>query len=202
MKPVVLTLGTFDGVHRGHQALLARARQRAHALKGEVLAVAFERPPRVFFRPDTVVPEFNDPDREGRMASAVRGGPGGTPSVRARACPPLRARIPREGHPAALEGAGGRGRLQFLFWPGPRRAPRVSEKGRAPSGAAGARGAGSSGPGGDRFFGENSRPARRRGFGRRAPRPGASLHARGGRATGPGLGASVGLPHGQLESRP
>jgi riboflavin kinase/FMN adenylyltransferase len=61
VKPVVLTLGTFDGVHRGHQALLARARQRAHALKGEVLAVAFERPPRVFFRPDTVVPGLTTP---------------------------------------------------------------------------------------------------------------------------------------------
>lgn len=61
MKPVVLTLGTFDGVHRGHQALLARARRRADALKGEVLAVAFERPPRLFFRPDTVVPALTTP---------------------------------------------------------------------------------------------------------------------------------------------
>lgn len=51
MRPVVLTLGTFDGVHLGHQALLDLARRRADRLGGEVLAVAFDRPPRLFFSP-------------------------------------------------------------------------------------------------------------------------------------------------------
>lgn len=51
LRPVVLTLGTFDGVHRGHQELLSVAHRRARALKGDVLAVAFDRPPRLFFSP-------------------------------------------------------------------------------------------------------------------------------------------------------
>lgn len=59
--PVVLTLGTFDGVHRGHQSLLSLARRRADALKGHVLAVAFERPPRVYFRPEKKVPRLTSP---------------------------------------------------------------------------------------------------------------------------------------------
>ncbi|MBL8023226.1 MAG: riboflavin biosynthesis protein RibF [Elusimicrobia bacterium] len=50
-RPVVLTLGTFDGLHLGHQRLLSLARRRARFLKGHVRAVAFNRPPRLFFSP-------------------------------------------------------------------------------------------------------------------------------------------------------
>jgi riboflavin kinase/FMN adenylyltransferase len=50
-RPVILTLGTFDGVHRGHQRLLEVAHRRAQAVNGDVLAVAFERPPRHHFSP-------------------------------------------------------------------------------------------------------------------------------------------------------
>jgi riboflavin kinase/FMN adenylyltransferase len=46
-----LTLGTFDGVHRGHQTLLDTARRRARLRGGDVVAVAFDRPPRLFFSP-------------------------------------------------------------------------------------------------------------------------------------------------------
>lgn len=42
----VLTLGTFDGVHRGHQRILRRVAKRAKALGASPIALAFTMPPR------------------------------------------------------------------------------------------------------------------------------------------------------------
>jgi len=52
-KGGVVALGNFDGVHRGHQALLARAREQAASLGAPVVAFTFEPHPRGFFVPDT-----------------------------------------------------------------------------------------------------------------------------------------------------
>lgn len=45
----VVTLGAFDGVHRGHRALLAHVRGRADALDLPAIALTFEPVPRQFF---------------------------------------------------------------------------------------------------------------------------------------------------------
>ena len=48
----VATIGNFDGVHRGHQAILARLRERAADLGLPSCVVIFEPQPREFFAPD------------------------------------------------------------------------------------------------------------------------------------------------------
>ncbi len=51
--PVVLALGTFDGVHRGHQALLAHARERARTLGGRSAALTFDPHPATVLTPES-----------------------------------------------------------------------------------------------------------------------------------------------------
>lgn len=47
----VLTVGAFDGMHRGHAALLAKVRERSSALGVIAGAVSFEPLPRGYFSP-------------------------------------------------------------------------------------------------------------------------------------------------------
>lgn len=49
-----LTLGNFDGVHRGHQALLAETVRHARALGGPAVAVTFDPHPGLLLRPDSI----------------------------------------------------------------------------------------------------------------------------------------------------
>jgi riboflavin kinase/FMN adenylyltransferase len=51
--PTALTIGNFDGVHRGHRAILDVLRQRAHAQGLAPSVMTFEPHPREFFSPDT-----------------------------------------------------------------------------------------------------------------------------------------------------
>jgi len=50
-KGSVLALGNFDGVHRGHQALIGEARRIAKSSGRPLAALVFEPYPREFFRP-------------------------------------------------------------------------------------------------------------------------------------------------------
>src|SRR5687768_18619552 len=50
--PVALTIGNFDGVHLGHQAMLARLKEAATRLDLTTCVMIFEPHPREFFAPD------------------------------------------------------------------------------------------------------------------------------------------------------
>ena len=47
--PCVVTIGNFDGVHLGHQTLLAEVKKRAHVLKLESAVITFEPNPKDYF---------------------------------------------------------------------------------------------------------------------------------------------------------
>ncbi len=61
-RPCALTIGNFDGVHRGHQAVLAALRQRADALGVPACVLTFEPHPREYFAALAGTPE-NAPAR-------------------------------------------------------------------------------------------------------------------------------------------
>lgn len=54
----VVTIGNFDGVHRGHQAILARLREHAARLGLPARVVLFEPHPVEFFRPEADEPRL------------------------------------------------------------------------------------------------------------------------------------------------
>lgn len=45
-RPVVATVGSFDGLHAGHRVLLARLRSEAAAIDGQSVVVTFDPHPR------------------------------------------------------------------------------------------------------------------------------------------------------------
>ncbi|MFO0930839.1 MAG: bifunctional riboflavin kinase/FAD synthetase [Gemmataceae bacterium] len=65
----VVAIGAFDGVHRGHQALLDAMRVRAHELGLVSVALSFEPLPRQFFQGRQVVARLSSPgERAVRLA--------------------------------------------------------------------------------------------------------------------------------------
>jgi riboflavin kinase/FMN adenylyltransferase len=50
--PSVVTIGNFDGVHRGHRAVIAQVIERAHALQARSIAVTFDPHPVRMLHPE------------------------------------------------------------------------------------------------------------------------------------------------------
>ncbi len=53
LKKSVVTIGNFDGMHIGHQAIFAKAVEEAKARDARAVALTFEPHPEAFFRPDS-----------------------------------------------------------------------------------------------------------------------------------------------------
>jgi len=60
LQGAVLAIGNFEGVHRGHRALIGAALARARTLKRPAAALTFEPHPRSYFRPDEPVFRLTD----------------------------------------------------------------------------------------------------------------------------------------------
>ena len=57
--PVALTIGNFDGVHRGHQAMLSRLIEAAEDLALPSAVLTFDPHPREFFAPGSAPPRVS-----------------------------------------------------------------------------------------------------------------------------------------------
>lgn len=65
-KGAAVAIGAFDGVHRGHQAVIATARAAAHDLKVPLAVVSFDPHPRRWFQPDAAPFRLMTPDQMAR----------------------------------------------------------------------------------------------------------------------------------------
>ena len=56
LRPTVLTLGVFDGLHLGHQQIMRTVVERAHAAGAHATAITFDPHPRAVLHPESAPP--------------------------------------------------------------------------------------------------------------------------------------------------
>jgi riboflavin kinase/FMN adenylyltransferase len=71
LRGAVVAIGNFDGVHRGHRAVIAAALERARALRRPAAALTFEPHPRSFFAPQQPLFRLTDERAKLRLFAAT-----------------------------------------------------------------------------------------------------------------------------------
>jgi len=71
LKGAVVAIGNFDGVHRGHRAVIAAAQSRAAALGRPAAALTFSPHPRQFFTPQLPTFRLSDDNARRRLLAAT-----------------------------------------------------------------------------------------------------------------------------------
>ncbi len=71
LRGAVVAMGNFEGVHRGHRAVIAAAVDRARALGRPAAALTFEPHPRAFFRPHEPLFRLTDETAKLRLLAAT-----------------------------------------------------------------------------------------------------------------------------------
>lgn len=67
----VVAIGNFDGVHRGHQAVLGEALDAARQQGVPALVLTFEPHPRQFFRPEVPLPRISPAPMKARILATL-----------------------------------------------------------------------------------------------------------------------------------
>jgi riboflavin kinase / FMN adenylyltransferase len=71
LSKAVVAIGNFDGVHRGHRAVIAAAQARAQALAVPAAVLTFEPHPRTFFDPHRPLFRLTDERAKLRLLAAT-----------------------------------------------------------------------------------------------------------------------------------
>ncbi|MEQ1769781.1 MAG: bifunctional riboflavin kinase/FAD synthetase [Devosia sp.] len=71
VKGAMVAIGSFDGVHRGHQSVLARLKAQAAARGVPALMLTFEPHPRDVFAPTPGIFRLTPPDAKARLCEAL-----------------------------------------------------------------------------------------------------------------------------------